>query len=99
MIGARSLRSRMMLLFSAVVGVLLAGSYLGFYALLAREVRAQLDRQLLDAARPVVADLSADPKDEDVNQLNIPGEYFELLDRSRRVLQKSKNLESLHLSA
>jgi len=98
MIGARSLRSRMMLLFSAVVGVLLAGSYVGFYALLAREVRAQLDRQLLDAALPVVADLSADPKDEDVNQLNIPGEYFELLDRSGRVLQKSKNLESLHLS-
>jgi signal transduction histidine kinase len=99
MIQVRSMRFRMMVLFSGVVGVLLASSYLGFYALLAREVRAQLDRQLLDAARPVVADLSADPTEEDVNQLNIPGEYFELLDRSGRVLQKSKNLDALDLGA
>ncbi len=89
---ARSLRFRMMLLFCAVVGVLLAGSYLGFYALLEHVVRTQLDRRLLDAAGPVVADMSADPVEEDVNQLNIPGEYFELLDRSGRLLQYSKNL-------
>jgi two-component system OmpR family sensor kinase len=93
----RSLRFRMMLLFCAVVGVLLAVSYLGFYALFSRHVRAQLDRQILNTASPVVADLAADPTEQDVNQLNVPGEYFELLDSSGRVLQSSVNLKSRRL--
>jgi two-component system, OmpR family, sensor kinase len=92
MIYVRSLRFRMMLLFSVVVGFLLAFSYLGFYALLAREVRAQVDRQLLEAAGPVVADLNADPNDEDVEQFNLPDEYFEILDPFGRVLRRSRNL-------
>src|SRR5712692_4773345 len=92
MMHARSLRVRMMLLFCAVVGVLLVGSYLGFYAVLGHVLSTQFDRRLLDTASPVVADLTADPSEEDVNQLNIPGEYFELLDRSGRVLQESRNL-------
>ncbi len=92
MIYVRSLRFRMMLLFSVVVGSLLALSYLGFYALLVREVRAQVDRQLLEAAGPVVADLNADPNDEDVEQFNLPDEYFEILDPSGRVLRRSRNL-------
>jgi two-component system OmpR family sensor kinase len=87
----------MMLLFCAVVGVLLAVSYLGFYALFSRHVRAQLDRQILNTASPVVADLAADPTEQDVNQLNVPGEYFELLDSSGRVLQSSVNLKSRRL--
>jgi two-component system heavy metal sensor histidine kinase CusS len=83
----------MMLLFSLVVGSLLTLSYLGFYALLVREVRAQVDRQLLEAAGPVVADLNSDPNDEDVAQFNLPDEYFEILDPSSgRVLQRSRNL-------
>jgi signal transduction histidine kinase len=90
---AWSLRRRMMLMFCAVVGVLLAGCFGGFYILLSREVHAQLNRQLLEAARPVISDLKTDPADEDdVNQLNLPGEYFELLDSSGQVLQRSKNL-------
>ena len=92
MIYPRSLRLRMMLLFCAVVGVLLAGSYLGIYALVSREIRAQLDRQLLETARPVVADLISDQNEQDVNELDLPDEYFELLDPSGRVLQRSKNL-------
>jgi len=94
MIYVRSLRFRMMLLFSVVVGSLLAVSYLGFYALLAREVRAQVDRQLLETAGPVVADLNSDPNDEDVKQFNLPDEYFEILDPSGRVLQQSRNLRT-----
>lgn len=83
----------MMLMFCAVVGVLLAGCFGGFYILLSREVHAQLNQQLLEAARPVISDLKTDPADEDdVNQLDLPGEYFELLDSSGRVLQRSKNL-------
>ena len=94
----RSLRFRMMLLFCAVVGVLLAASYLGFYALFSRQVRAQFDRQILHAARPVIADLITDPNEQDVNELNLPEEYFELLDASGRVLQRSKNLEQRALN-
>ncbi len=94
MIYARSLRLRMMLLFCAVVGVLLAGSTLAFYALVSREIRTQLDHQLLETARPVVADLISDPNEQDVNELNLPDAYFELLDPSGRVLQRSKNLQA-----
>lgn len=89
-----SLRFRMMLLFSTVVAVLLAGSYLAFYAVLAREVRAQLDRQLLEVSQPVLADISSDPSEQDVSELNLPDEYFEMMDASDRVLQRSANLTS-----
>src|SRR5205085_10473183 len=77
-----SIRTRMMLLFCAVVGFLLAGSYLGYYALLVREVRAQLDRELRGAAGPVLRDLISEPNSQDITELNLPGEYFELLDSS-----------------
>ncbi len=88
----RSLRFRMMLLFCAVVGVLLAASYLGFYALFSRQVRDQLDRQILNTASPVAADLITDRNEQDVNELSVPGEYFELLDAAGHVLQSSANL-------
>jgi two-component system, OmpR family, sensor kinase len=94
MMRLRSLRFRMMLLFCAVVGVLLAASYAGFYALFARQERAEFDGRLLSAARPVMADLQTDPTENDVDLLNLPGEYFELLDASGRVLQRSKNLRA-----
>lgn len=89
---ALSLRSRMMLLFSAVVGVLLAASSLASYALLDHELRAQLDEELAETAGPVTADLAGDPTEQDVNELNIPDRYFEILDPAGHVLQRSKNL-------
>jgi two-component system heavy metal sensor histidine kinase CusS len=97
----QGLRFRMMALFCAVVSILLAASYLAFYGLLRREVDSQLDRQLFETARPVVADLVTDPTEQDVNQLDLPGAYFELLDASGRVLQSSKNLrgQTLDLGA
>jgi signal transduction histidine kinase len=88
----KSLRVRMMLLFCTLVSVLLAGSYLAFMGLLAHEIPAQLNRQLVETARPVVADISAEPEARDVERLDIPGEFFELLDSDGRLLQKSKNL-------
>jgi two-component system OmpR family sensor kinase len=88
-----SIRFRMMLLFTAVVGVLLAGSTLGFYALLSHEVRAQVDRQLQGVAGPVLRELVTEENGEDVNELNVPDEYFELIDTSGNVLQQSKNLK------
>jgi two-component system, OmpR family, sensor kinase len=87
-----SLRWRMMLLFAAVVGVLLAVCMLASYALLSYQVRAQLDKELAETAGPVTADLATDPDEQDVNELNIREQYFELLDPDGRVLQRSVNL-------
>jgi hypothetical protein len=86
-----TLRFRMMVLFCSVVGVLLAGSYLAFWGLLAHEVSAQINRQLLETARPVVADIMTEPNAQDVSRLDFPGEYFEILDSAGHVLQHSRN--------
>jgi signal transduction histidine kinase len=94
MMKAETLRFRMIVLFCSVVAGLLAVSYLAFWALLNREVSAQLNRQLEETARPVIADLISEPDAEDVNNLNIPDEYFELLQPDGTVLQRSKNLSS-----
>jgi len=64
MMKDRSLRFRMMVLFCTVVGVILAASYLGFWGLLAHEVSTQLNRQLQETTRPIVADLVAEPRSQ-----------------------------------
>ena len=91
---ARSLRARMMLLFTSVVGFLLALSYLAFFALLSHEIPKQLNRQLLETGRPLVSDIVTEPNAQDINRLDIPGEFFELLDASGAVLQRSQNLDA-----
>ena len=88
----KSLRFRMMLLFCTMVSVLLLASYLAFMGLLAHEIPTQLNRQLEETARPLLADISAEPQAHDVERLDIPGEFFELLDSDGRLLQKSRNL-------
>src|SRR5256885_14925007 len=88
----RTLRLRMLLLFCTVVGVLLAGSYLAFWGLLAHAVHSQLNRQLLETARPIISDMIAEPDAQDINRLDLPGEFFELLSPNGKVLQQSKNL-------
>src|SRR6266480_1892987 len=88
----RTLRLRMMLLFCTVVGVILAASYLAFWGLLAHAVHTQLNRQLLETARPIISDLVSEPNAKNISRLDLPGEFFELLDQERRVLQRSKNL-------
>src|SRR6266576_1707065 len=94
MMQHRSLRFRMMVLFCTVVGVILAASYLGFWALLAHEVSTQLNRQLQETTRPIIADLIAEPRSQDINRMDIAGQFFELLDRDGHVLQRSRNLEA-----
>ena len=90
----RSIRWRMLVLFCFTAGLLLAVCYAGFYFLFERAMRDQLDRRLVEVAGPIIADLSVDPEDKDVDLLNIPDEYFEVLDLSGSVLQRSKNLHS-----
>jgi len=94
MMKNRSLRFRMMVLFCTVVGVLLAASYLAFWGLLAHEVSNQLNRQLQETSRPILADLIAEPASQDINRLDIAGQFFELLDPAGHVLQRSRNLEA-----
>ena len=94
MMKDRSLRFRMMVLFCTVVGVLLAASYLAFWGLLAHEVSNQLNRQLQETSRPILADLIAEPASQDINRLDIAGQFFELLDPAGHVLQRSRNLEA-----
>jgi two-component system OmpR family sensor kinase len=94
----KTLRFRMMLMFCAVVGVLLGASYLAFFLLLSRAIPLQINRQLLETSRPLIADISAEPNAQDIDRLDIPGEFFELLDSDGHVLQKSKNLSlPIHL--
>ncbi len=88
----RSIRWRMFVLFCATAGALLAVCYAGFYLLFERVVREQLDRRLGEVAAPIIADLVLDPEEKDVDLLDIPDEYFEVLDTSGAVLQRSKNL-------
>jgi len=82
----------MMVLFCSVVGVLLAASYLAFWALLAQAIPTQLNRQLVETSRPIISDIVSEPNARDVERLDIPGQFFELLDASGKVLQRSKNL-------
>ena len=92
MTAQRSIRWRMFVLFCATAGALLAVCYAGFYLLFERVVREQLDRRLGEVAAPIIADLVLDPEEKDVDLLDIPDEYFEVLDTSGAVLQRSKNL-------
>lgn len=91
---ATTLRVRMMLLFCTVVGVLLAGSFLAFLLLLERVVHTQLNRQLVETARPIIADLYNEPDAKDIKRMDLPDEFFELLDKDGQVLQQSKNLSA-----
>jgi signal transduction histidine kinase len=81
----------MMLLFCMVVGGLLLGTYAIIYSIFARQLRAQLDRELSEAVGPMVADLATNAPEEDVFQLDLPDQYLELLDSSGHTLNMSRN--------
>ncbi len=82
----------MMVLFCTVVSVLLVASYLAFWGLLAHEIPSQLNHQLQETGRLLIADVAAEPEARDIERLDIPGEFFELLDANGHVLQQSRNL-------
>jgi len=90
-----SIRFRMMTLFCAVVGVLLALSYFGFYLMFQRVIEDQQDRELQQIAAPIIADMIRDmPDEKDIDQLNIPDQFFEVVDTTGKILERSKNLKS-----
>lgn len=94
-----SLRSRMMLLFCTAVGVLLSSTLCVLYVLFSRELDSQFNCRLQKAAMPVATVLAFDPNSDSqgISALNVPDEYFEVLDASGRVLQKSNNLGNADL--
>jgi signal transduction histidine kinase len=94
MIRERSVRWRMTVLFCLMAGALLAVCYAGFYFIFQRVLRDQFDRRLTEIAAPIVIDIAGDPQDQDVAQLDLPYEYFEVLDSSGTVLQRSRNLKT-----
>ena len=89
-----SIQIRTVALFCAAAAVLLVGCFAGAFVLFQREARSQLDRQLSETAAPVIADQIADPDERDVDQLNLPDAYFEVLDVTGKVSQRSRNLKS-----
>lgn len=82
----------MMVLFCSVVSVLLVASYLAFWGLLAHAIPSQLNHQLQETGRLLIADVAAEPQARDIERLDIPGEFFELLDSDGHILQRSRNL-------
>src|ERR1700694_3179261 len=89
---AKTLRFRVMVLFTTVFGVLVPVSYLAFCGLLSHEISTQLNRQLQETSRPLIADIITEPNAQDIKRLDIPGEFFELLDATGGILQYSRNL-------
>jgi two-component system, OmpR family, sensor kinase len=88
----KTLRFRMMVLFCSVVGILLAASYGAFWILLAQAIPKQLNRQLLETAQPILSDIASEPNARDIERLDIPGQFFEVLDGQGSPLQRSHNL-------
>src|SRR5215475_3473169 len=94
MMRGRTIRWRLTLLFCLAAGALLAVCYGGFYFIFQRVLREEFDHRIAGIAAPIILDISGDPEDKDVEQLGLPYEYFEVLDTSGAVLQRSRNLNA-----
>lgn len=92
-----TLRLRMILLFCVVIGVFLAGTYELVYASFVRAIRADLDERLLDAARPVIAQVVARPNDLHISGLMISGQVLQVLGPGGKILERSSVPEELNL--
>src|SRR5882672_6052324 len=61
-----TLRFRMMVLFCTIVSVMLVASYLAFWGLLAHAIPSQLNHQLQETGRLLIADVAAEPEARDI---------------------------------
>lgn len=93
--AARTLRFRMIRLSWIMVGGLLAASYLSFFVLLQHEASRELDRRVIAAAIPVREHFqsTSDAGMADLNEFGTAGRYFEVLDLSGHVLERSHDLD------
>src|SRR5260370_40598938 len=93
MLPPLNFRLRMMLLFCFVVGVLMAITCATVYSIFAKTIQAELDLDLVHAAKPTMADLSADPQKDDISELNLPDQMLLVVDPPGRLLNRSKHVD------
>lgn len=94
MLPPLNFRLRMMLLFCFVIGALMATTCATVYSIFVKTIRAELDRDLLEAARPMMADLSLDPQANYLSDLNPQDKMLLVFDQSGQLLNRSRNVDS-----
>lgn len=93
MLPPLNFRLRMMLLFCFVIGALMATTCATVYSIFVKTIRAELDRDLVGAARPMMADLSVDPQKDDLSELNLQDQMLLVFDQSGQLLNRSRNVD------
>src|SRR5215471_943121 len=86
-------RTRMMLLFCSISGLLLVISYFVLYLVVARIINAEFDRRLLETAATLSEDLAtytASP--DDITEVDSPGQIFEIFDELENPVAISRSL-------
>ena len=112
--ATRSLRFRMIFLFTAIVGSLLFASYLTIYWFMVREIKLQYDKRLVAVATPIAVAVAAKPVGAEALDRDAVGpdrlyldsfepeslalKYVELLDGSGHVMQRSHTLRDVTLT-
>ncbi len=92
-----TLRARMLLLFCAIVGTLLIGTYLFVYSLFETGLQQTRFERLEDRARPLVALTQYPGGIQAMEALDLHRQYFEIFDSSGRSMHRSKTLGLLDL--
>jgi signal transduction histidine kinase len=91
-------RLRMMLLFCFVIGVLMAITCAAVYSIFVKTIRAELDHDLVNAARPIIGDLSGDHQEGNFPELNSQ-EQMVVFTQAGHALTRSKNADPLLIAA
>jgi signal transduction histidine kinase len=92
MLPPLNFRLRMMLLFCFVIGALMATTCAFVYSIFVSSTRAELDRDLVDAARPLVDHLSA--QKDAVPELPVREQMLLVFDQSGQLINRSENVDS-----
>jgi two-component system, OmpR family, sensor kinase len=93
-----TLRLRMILLFCVVIGVFLAATYVVVYDSFVYEIGFAMDERLLDVARPLIAELNANPPEDHIAGVDVDGQILQLLDEQGRVIEKSRSFAELEVT-
>jgi len=91
-------RLRMMLLFCFVIGLLMAITCAAVYSIFVKTARAELDHDLVNAARPIIAYLSRDHRPGDFPEIDRQEQMLLVFDHAGHVLAHSRNADPLLIS-
>src|SRR5258708_12453780 len=94
MLPPLNFRLRMMLLFCFVIGALMAATCATVYSFFVKTIRAELDQDMVHAARPMLADLSSDPHKDNLSELNLQEQMMLVVDPARHLLTKTLTVHS-----